>query len=243
MFERDRFLIPETIAAFQNDVIANEQGDPLLFVFHPFHFRRRLVAVLAGFAAGFVALTPILVMIMLVRGPAMLIFLALGPAVFLLALYATAQSIIPTRRITLRSGARDGPLELEILQTKRVQLLTRRYVLKDAAGVTLGTMQKRVLPNRLFSSVSVLDARTGRGFRIKEHSLLLALIRRIPVPLISLATTNLEVVDAAGTTIGLLNRKKKLRKHFVLDLAPAAADVDRRLVLAAVIVVDMMEVR
>ncbi len=118
------------------------------------------------------------------------------------------------------------------------------YTVHDAAGQPVARA-KRHLIKAIWRRGWIAETLDGRPIcRVREDSLLLAILRRYLGPLWGLLRTNFDLLFPDGTPFGEYNRKFAIRDHYLLNLyGDPEYLVDRRVVLAISILLDTGEGR
>lgn len=125
-----------------------------------------------------------------------------------------------------------------------------RHDVLDADDQPLGLLQKDFRRSLLRSHWHVYDAAGEKLLEAQERSLLVAVVRRA-AGLVSDWVAGLQwlpfhftLTRPDGTAAGEYRRVLgKLRDRYVLELTPAAADVDRRLLVALAVALDALQDR
>lgn len=118
------------------------------------------------------------------------------------------------------------------------------YTLHDAAGQPVARA-KRNLIKAIWRRGWVAETMDGRPIcRVREDSLVLAILRRYLGPLWGLLRTNFDLLYPDMTPFGEYNRKFAIRDHYLLNLhGDPEFLVDRRVVLAIAVLLDTGEGR
>jgi len=149
--------------------------------------------------------------------------------------------------------SQDGDAHLFRIKSRTVFEFAGRHDVFDDHDVAIGSLGKDFRKSLLRSHWHVYDAAEAELLEAQEASLAIALIRRFAglVPgevggffdLLQWLPFNF-VLQRNGTQIGTYRRVLgKLRDRYVLELAPEARDIDRRLLVAFAIALDALQDR
>ena len=138
-----------------------------------------------------------------------------------------------------------------MIKAKTVFEFAGRYDVLDERGEKIGDIAKDFKKSLLRSQWVVRDAQENVVLQARESSVLVALIRRFAdlLPdiggLLALIPFNFTLfVDDPDEEAGSYQRVLgKLRDRYVLELSPALAGADRRLVLAQAVALDALQDR
>jgi uncharacterized protein YxjI len=149
--------------------------------------------------------------------------------------------------ITAWSGQDRGAV-VYTMKAEKVLDVRGKYLITGADGQLVGYLRKVFGQSLLRSTWEVYDAADTLLLTVQETSQLVAVVRRVgglvPVvgDLLELLPFNFQFLRD-GRVVGIYNRIMGLRDHYDLKLEPAAADIDRRLVLALGIALDALQGR
>jgi uncharacterized protein YxjI len=148
--------------------------------------------------------------------------------------------------------SQDGDEHLFRIKSRTVFEFAGKHDVLDNHDTTLGSLGKNFGKSLLRSHWHVYDASGNELFEAHETSLAIALIRRFAgfVPVVGGYLDVLQwlpfnfVLRRGETEIGNYRRVLgKLRDRYVLELTPAAEELDRRLVVAFAIALDALQDR
>jgi uncharacterized protein YxjI len=134
------------------------------------------------------------------------------------------------------------------MKAEKVMDVHGKYLVTDAQGQLVGYLRKVFAKSLLRSTWEVYGADDSLLLTVQETSQAGALIRRfgglIPFVggLVEFWPFNFQFL-AAGQQVGNYNRIMGIRDNYDITLEPAAAQVDRRLVLALGIALDALQDR
>ncbi|MFN8223175.1 MAG: hypothetical protein U0R50_08055 [Gaiellales bacterium] len=146
----------------------------------------------------------------------------------------------------------DGEEHLFMIKARSMLEVRGRYDVTDAAGGSLGSLEKSFGKSLLRSHWVVRDTAGTELFTAQESSLLIALVRRFVgmIPVVGSYAFFLQwlpfdfTLDRAGTHLGNYRRVLgKLRDRYVLHLTEASEGVDRRLLVAFTVALDALQDR
>lgn len=246
-FDRDVFLINQKIRIDAKYQVTDEQGTPVLFVVRPAYLLRNLLAVAAGFAAGFAWMFALGALGQAAGEKSAVggILILLGGLGFIPILLVVAIALSKKRHTTIY---RDEGMREELLtvqQDKKWQFITWTYTVTEPRGGVVARLSKNMLYN-LFRKRWYLDGPDGRRLATaKEDSIILSMLRRLLGPLFGLLRTNFVIMRGdSEDVIGEFNRKYTILDKYVLDLkADRQRTLDRRLALAMGLMLDTGERR
>ena len=258
-FQRDKFLLKQKrVSINEKYTVADEHGREIIYVERPRHTARNIGALLAGvisgliaasLLSGFAAVTP--------QGSGLYVFfIMLAILGGLATCCAVAVALSAKRHVGFYSDKSKCLHLLDVIQDKKVQLLTTTYTVRDAAGTTLAHLQKKNLYNLIRRR---WYCRRPDGELIcvaKEDSILRSILRRSLVllaigplalaiiPLAMVLRTNFVYLDASNRKLGVFNRKLTLFDRYMLDMsADSLGAVDRRVAIALGVMLDTGERR
>ena len=141
----------------------------------------------------------------------------------------------------------DGPVFM--IKSKTVFEFRGRHQVLDADGAVLGLLEKDFARSLLRSHWHVRDAGGTELVEAHEASWPIAILRRVAgflpewLSLLTWLPFNFTLLRD-GEQVGSYRRiLGKLRDRYVLELAPAASDVDRRLIVALAVGLDALQDR
>ena len=247
-FDRDKFLLRQKALAIKEKYyVWDEAGQAILYVERPRYVFRGLLAAFGGLVAGLVVLLAVGALAGAVgtQGVAdtLLAFLAFGG--FFVTLVAVAVALSPKRHVTFYRDDTKQQRVLEVLQDRKLQLITATYTIRDATAKVLATLRKNYLYN-VFRKRWRCFAPGGTLLCVAmEDSIILSLLRRFLGPFFGLLRTNFIILRGGGdTVIGEFNRKLTLLDRYVLDLTrDPKRQIDRRVALALGVMLDTGERR
>jgi hypothetical protein len=146
----------------------------------------------------------------------------------------------------------DGDAHLFRIQSRTVFEFAGKHDVLDEHDARVGSLGKSFGKSLLRSHWQVFDADGTELFSAQEKSLAVALIRRFIdfVPVVGDYLGVLQwlpfdfVLQRDGTQLGTYHRVLgKLRDRYVLELAPEAREIDRRLLVAFMIALDALQDR
>lgn len=263
-FRRDTFLLRQKLWSIKEKyTVADEDGEPVLWVERPAHLFKSLLALAAGIPVILVA-----------GGGGAVGGFALGEAVggknaalgpvlaglfglvgFLLGLAVIIQ-LYPRRHVTYYADKRHRDPLMRAFQDQKWVFVNQWYTLADDTGTVLCRFRKNFL-HGIIRRRWYIHADDGEVlFVVKEDSLVLSLLRRTigvimeEVPLLGLALaaalrTNFVFTRAAdGRVLGEFNRRLTFLDRYVLDLtADDGRELDRRVAVAMGVLLDTGERR
>jgi uncharacterized protein YxjI len=143
----------------------------------------------------------------------------------------------------------DDPEHLFMIKSKSVFEFRGRHEVLDADGAVIGMLEKDFGRSLLRSHWHVRDAGGTELVEAHEASWPIAILRRVAgflpewLSLITWLPFNFTLLRD-GEQVGSYRRiLGKLRDRYVLELAPAASDVDRRLIVALAVGLDALQDR
>ena len=143
----------------------------------------------------------------------------------------------------------DDPSHLFQIKSKTVFEFRGRHQVLDADGAVLGLLEKDFARSLLRSHWHVRDAGGTELVEAHEASWPIAILRRVAgflpewLSLLTWLPFNFTLLRD-GEQVGSYRRiLGKLRDRYVLELAPAASDVDRRLIVALAVGLDALQDR
>ncbi len=247
-FDRDVFLLRQKhLSISEKYVVADEQGEPFLYVERPVYLARGCLAWLCGIVAA-LAVGGTLFVAALAAGPPGGLQIALAVLAILLMILALVVVLIamyPKRHVTFYRDQTKRDRLLEVLQDKKLQLIVATFTVIDPAGNVLATFRKNYLHNFFRKRWHCYAPDGSTMFVAKEDSAILSLLRRFIGPLFGILRTNFLIL--AGETdrvIGEFNRKFTILDRYVLDLkADPGRTLDRRIAIALGVMLDTGERR
>jgi uncharacterized protein YxjI len=257
-FDRDVFLLRQKhLTIGEKYVVADEQGQPLLFVERPARLARRWLAWLCGIVA---ALAAGAVLFAVYAGPVVAvifwagrgidertaaIWTAIGVILMIVTLVAVLIAMYPKRHVTFYRDQSKRNRLLEVVQDKKNELIVATFTVIDPAGQVLARFRKNYLHNFFRKRWDCYGPDGATLCVAKEDSAILSLLRRFIGPLLGILRTNFLIL--AGETdrvIGEFNRKFTILDRYVLDLkADPRRTLDRRIAIALGVMLDTGERR
>lgn len=134
------------------------------------------------------------------------------------------------------------------LKAERVLDVHGKYFVRDGQGKELGYLRKVFGKSLLRSTWEAYDASDRLLFTAQETNQFVAIFRRIAemIPFVEIIAVfvpfHFEFLKD-GVAIGSHRRQVSLRDEYVMTLEPAAANIDRRVVLAFGIALDALQAR
>lgn len=151
--------------------------------------------------------------------------------------------LAPYRDITVFTDETESVPVLLIRQENKLALY-QRYTLHDPFGVEVAEFRRNNLTSILRRTWEVLTPAGEPIAEVREDHLMFALLRRYFGTLYGLLRTNFEFVLPDGTIAGKYDRKLTITDQYLLDLrGDPGCRVDRRVALAAAILLDTAESR
>ncbi|MBX3729365.1 MAG: hypothetical protein KF858_09290 [Candidatus Sumerlaeia bacterium] len=218
----------------------DEAGAPRFFVVRP---PRLAINLLAGLFFSFLRLgLLIFVVVTILRGGPLLPLVAL---LIVANFFLTVAHILvaPYRDIQVFSDESQSWRLLTITQDNKIGL-TRDYTVYDCLGNAVARLRRQTLPS-IFRATWEAETLDGHLIgRVREDSLVRALLRRYLGPLYGILRTNFNFEFPDGTVCGKFDRKLTLTDQYLLDLRGDPRHLlDRRVALAAAILLDTGEAR
>lgn len=247
VFDRDIFLLRQKhLAINEKYTVSDESGSPIVFVERPAHLLRNLLALIVGTGAAIVVFG----LLMgaggaLQRGPlAALFLLASAPAAFF-TLIVVGSAASKKRHITFYRDEGKRERLLEILQDRKLQIITATYTVRDAAGRAIAKFHKNHLYNFFRKRWEIRTQAGHVAFVAKEDSVILSLLRRVLGPMYGLLRTNFVIFGPdERSALGEFKRKMTILDRYALDLSrDRHRKLDRRLALALGVMLDTGERR
>lgn len=247
LFHRDKFLLRQKhLAISEKYEVRDERGEPLLFVERPVHLGRGVVAVLAGLiAGGILALVVAGIFGLLFGSKDEVLIILPAVAALLVVFFVVFLALYPKRHVTFYRDSTKRESVLEILQDRKLQLLTATYTVKSVEREVLARLHKNYVYN-IVRKRWYCYARDGSMLCIaKEDSLILSLLRRFLGVFFGFLRTNFVILEGrSNTVIGEFNRKFTILDRYVLDMsADRNRYLDRRVALALGVMLDTGEHR
>jgi uncharacterized protein YxjI len=257
-FRRHKFLLRQKFWAIKEKYrVADEEGEPILYVERPAHLTRGCLALMAGIPIILVGIIAAVVMVEDARGDqaSAAAGIAVGVVAFLLGL-ALIVALYPRRHVQFFADESKTDLLLEVKQESKFGLVNFWYTLTDADGQVLARFRKNHLHSILRKRWFIHGPDGETLFVVKEDSIILSLLRRTvgavfdEIPLVGVALaavlrTNF-VFTRAGEleVIGEFNRRLTVLDRYVLDLTDDEGRVlDRRVAVAIGVLLDTGERR
>jgi uncharacterized protein YxjI len=247
VFDRDIFLLRQKhLAINEKYTVSDESGAPIVFVERPAHLLRNLLALLVGLAAMVASVAAVITGAVAVGGKeaAGVASIIAWPLAFL-TLILVASALSKKRHITFYRDERKKDRLLEILQDRKIQLITATYTVRDARGQPLARLRKNYLYNIFRKRWEIRTLADQLAFLVKEDSIILSLLRRVLGPMYGLLRTNFVFCGADGRSVlGEFKRKMTILDRYALDLKrDRHRKLDRRLALALGVMLDTGERR
>jgi uncharacterized protein YxjI len=247
VFDRDIFLLRQKhLAINEKYTVSDESGAPIVFVERPAHLLRNLLALLVGLAAMIASVAAVITGVVAVGGKeaAGVASIIAWPLAFL-TLILVASALSKKRHITFYRDERKKDRLLEILQDRKIQLITATYTVRDARGQPLARLRKNYLYNIFRKRWEIRTLADQLAFLVKEDSIILSLLRRVLGPMYGLLRTNFVFCGADGRSVlGEFKRKMTILDRYALDLKrDRHRKLDRRLALAMGVMLDTGERR
>jgi uncharacterized protein YxjI len=247
VFDRDVFLLRQQLLKISEKYdVCDEQGNKIIFVERPAHFLRNLGALLAGLAVGALVLVAFGALADMNRGTAIEpVFAILAIVGMVVGFLGVAIALSAKRHVTFYRDQSKRERLLEILQDKKIQVLTTTYTVNDPSGRCLALLWKSNLSNIIRKRWTVKSPEGQVLYIAKEDSIILSLLRRLIGPLLGVLRTNFIIVrEGSDAAVGEFNRKFTILDRYALDLkADAARRFDRRIALALGVMLDTGERR
>lgn len=245
-FDRDKFLLRQKLFTISEKYdVWDEQGQSILYIERPAHLLRNLGAILAGVIAGIVVGA---IMAIMASAASELVAGLLGLLAFLSWIVVTFVVIVwlyQKRHVTIYRDPSKQERLLEILQDKKIEILTATFTIKDARGHLLATLRKNYLYDILRKNWKCYAPNGSLLCVAKEDSIILALLRRFLGVFFGLLRTNFIILEGnSDRVIGEFNRKFTLLDRYVLDMsADRLRALDRRIAIALGVMLDTGERR
>lgn len=212
IFDRDRFLLHQKhLSVSQKYYVWDDQGNVLVFVERPVHFFRSLVAILAGFGA---ALALLVVVIGLAAGLARIseaaagIIGVVGVVAVIFGMIVVIILLAPKRHVHFYRDDSRADQILQVLQDKKLMLLTATYTILDQSGAPLAKLRKNYLYNVLRKRWHCFANDGSLICLALEDSIILSMLRRLVGPMLGILRTNFVIVTPDQQhIIGEFNRK------------------------------------
>ncbi len=230
----------KVLAIAQKYYVRDDQGIPRFFVVRPPKLGLNFLAGLASFVIRILALI-LAVHFIFFRGD-----IVAGVASFLIGGWVgemVAVLLRPYRDIGVYTDDTEQFQVLFITQDNKFGLY-HRYTVYDPLGQPAATARRNLLKS-LGRRQWVAESLEGRPLlKVREDSLFLAIVRRLPLPFVGFLRTNFDFVLPDGKRIGEYNRKLTLTDQYILNLGDDPHYlVDRRVALALAILLDTAEGR
>lgn len=256
-FKRDKFLLRQKLWAIKEKYrVADEDGEPILYVERPVYLAAGCMAMFAGgiiIAAGIIAAV---VMLEGRRGDENLVAaIAVGALATLVGIVVIV-ALYPKRHVRFYTDESKRSLVLEVRQNQKVAFINFWYTLTDADGEVLALLRKNFVHGILRKRWYVHSPDGEILFVVKEDSILLSLLRRTvggladEIPLLGLALaaalrTNFIFTRYGETKVlGEFNRRLTLLDRYVLDMTDdEEREIDRRVAVAVGVLLDTGERR
>lgn len=246
VFARDTFLLRQKhLAINEKYAVWDDTGTALLFVERPAHLMRNLVALISAALASIAVFT--------VTGFTYEIFpeslrggyVTLGILLGIATIFAVYIALEQKRHVEFYRDERRGEKLLRVIQDTKMQLLNATYTVTDAAGNSIGTFSKNYLWDIIFKRWECRDPRGRLLFKVREDSVIKAILRRLFGTLLGLLRVDFVFCDPiSGEEVGRFNRSFTLLDRYVLEMKnDRARRIDRRLALAMGVMLDTGEKR
>jgi len=246
IFGRDVFLLrQQALRINERYNVSDDRGQPILFVERPAHFLRNMGAVLGALLAAVVWMSVMgAVADGLGVGTAANVVGFIGVLALVPILFVVGMSLSKKRHVSFYTSEDKAVRVLEVLQDRKLQLITRTYTLRDADGTELASFRKNYLFNLFRRKWEVVSPDGKVEWIAREDSIILSLVRRF-VPFMELLRTNF-IFQRAGSEriVGEFKRKLTILDRYVLDLtADRERAFDRRVAVALGVMLDTGERR
>ncbi len=248
IFDRDKFLLRQKHLAIRSEkyYVCDEEGNRLIYVERPYHLLSGLLGCSAGAAVGLFVLLVGIGVAGALHGSAweaVAWLLAFGGAVVLGLI--TAVACFKKRHVLFYRDDSKQERLLDVLQHRKVHVLTATYTVRDAQENPLATLCKSYIYN-IFRKLWRCYRPNGETLCVVwEDSLILSMLRRFLGPLFGALRTNFIFTDPdTGKVIGEFNRKFTILDRYVLDMtADHERKIDRRVAVAIAVMLDTGEKR
>jgi len=249
VFARDKFLLNQRhLAINEKYTVADEEGAALMYVERPRYLFVNTLALFGGIFAGVLHYLACGFVAYGIKGAAPAAVMALLSLWTLFGSFfvtvVAAQALSKKRHVTVYRDDTRGEVLLNVLQEKKIQILTGGYTVADPAGKALGRLEKKYLHNILRKRWYGFAADGSLLFIAKEDSIILAILRRFLGSFFGLLRTNFMIFGHDGDLLGEFDRKLTILDRYVLDLSGDSVRLlDRRLALALGVMLDTGEKR
>ncbi|MCE9566215.1 MAG: zinc-ribbon domain-containing protein [Planctomycetes bacterium] len=256
-FRRDKFLLRQKLWAIKEKYrVADEEGEPILYVERPVYFTQGCIAIVAGIPIIIGAIVLAAFVADQMKGEAGGIAAVVVGGIGALIGLAVIIALYPKRHVQFYTDESKRTLVLEAKQDQKIAFINFWYTLTDENGEVLVRFRKNfvhgILRKRWF-----IHAPNGEIlFEVKEDSIILSLLRRTvgsivdEIPLLGLVIaaalrTNFIFTRYGETKVlGEFNRRLTLLDRYVLDLSDdPGREIDRRVAVAMGVLLDTGERR
>jgi uncharacterized protein YxjI len=250
-FQRDKFLLRQKRVSIKEKYsVADEHGRDIIYVERPQHLLQNVGALTAGVISGLLAGSVVgaLAAAMPPGSGAAVAFVMFAILVGISTCCAVGLALSKKRHVGFYADTSKETRLLDVLQDKKLQLLTTTYTVRDVDGHILAGFQKKNLYN-FIRRRWLCHAAGGELLCVaKEDSLVRSVLRRVLGqflgPLAWALRTNFVLFDVAGKRLGEFNRQLTFFDRYVLDMSPdAVRSMDRRVALALGVMLDTGERR
>ncbi|MDP8239501.1 MAG: hypothetical protein P9X24_10460 [Candidatus Hatepunaea meridiana] len=247
VFNRDKFLLRQKhLAISQKYYVWDEEGNTIMFIQRPRHLMRNVFAILFGILCGYVTILLLLPLATLMDTDVLMtIYVVTNIVLFITVTFIVICLLYKKRHITFYRDDSKREKLLEILQNKKVEIITATYTLLDSNYQLLATFRKNFLYN-IFRRRWYCYAPDGSILCIaKEDSIILSLLRKVLGSFFGLLKINFIIMRReSDDIIGELNRKFTILDRYVLDMTgDPSREIDRRIALALGVLLDSGERR
>lgn len=245
-FARDSFLLRQKhLAINEKYAVWDETGSALLFVERPAHLMRNILALFASAAAAIAIFTLVAFTYQIFPEGLRDVYVTLGVLIGIVAIFAVFIMLEQKRHVEFYRDEQRGEKLLRVIQDTKIQLLNATYTVTDAGGNSIGTFSKNYLWDIIFKRWECRDPRGKLLFKVREDSVIKAVLRRFFGPLLGLLRLDFVFCDpVSGEEFGRFNRSFTLLDRYVLDMGnDRARRIDRRLALAMGVMLDTGEKR
>lgn len=172
-------------------------------------------------------------------------YVTLGILLGIPSIFAVYIALEQKRHVEFYRDERRGEKLLRVVQDTKMQLLNATYTVTDAAGNSIGTFSKNYLWDIIFKRWECRDPRGRLLFKVREDSVIKAILRRLFGTLLGLLRVGFVFCDPiSGEEMGRFNRSFTLLDRYVLDMKnDRTRRIDRRLALAMGVMLDTGEKR
>lgn len=257
VFDLDKYLLRQKLWAIMDKyTVADEDGEPVMYVERPVYLAAGCLAMMAGFAVmGILGALVAFVAAALPKDAAVIAGIILGIGVIAVGLVVII-ALYPKRHIHFYADKKMTEPLLKVLQDRKFILVNMTYTLVDPDGEVICKFRKNYLYN-LFRKRWYIYRPDGELWCVvKEDSIILSLLRRTTgiildeIPLLGLALaaalrTNFVFLRPGDDEhLGMFNRRLTLLDRYVLDMSDDEdRHVDRRVAVAMGVLLDTGERR